>query len=90
MEPRWRQVNLVCSAVNGHIDVLEQPMTPMREDLLALFDRSELAKYFTEEELPAEPDVAAQPEGASHSEGTAQPEGAARPEGAAQPEVTVP
>jgi hypothetical protein len=59
-------------------------MTPMREDLLALFDRSELAKYFTEEELPAEPDVAAQPEGATHTEG------AARPEGAAQPEVTVP
>jgi hypothetical protein len=68
----------------GEIDVLEQPMTPMREDLLALFDRSELAKYFTKEELPAEPDVAAQPEGAT------QTEVAAQPEGAAQPEVTVP
>jgi len=42
-------------------------MTPMREDLLALFERSELAKYLTEEELPeeeapAEIEVAAQPE----------------------------
>jgi len=67
MEAEWRKVNLVCSAVNGHVDVLEQPMTPMREDLLALFERSELAKYLTEEELPeeeapAEIEVAAQPE----------------------------
>jgi succinate dehydrogenase / fumarate reductase flavoprotein subunit len=68
MEAQWRKVNLVCSAVNGHVDVLEQPMTPMRDDLLALFERSELAKYLTEEELPAqeealaEPEVAAQPE----------------------------
>ena len=29
-----------------------QPMVPMREDLLALFDRAELKKYLTDEELP--------------------------------------
>jgi hypothetical protein len=28
----------------------------MREDLLALFDRAELKKYLTEEELPPVPD----------------------------------
>jgi succinate dehydrogenase / fumarate reductase flavoprotein subunit len=64
MEAEWRKVNLVCTAVNGHIDVVEQPMTPMREDLLALFERSELAKYLTEEELPAEEEAPAEPAGA--------------------------
>ena len=28
-------------------------MVPMREDLVTLFDRSELQKYLTEQELPA-------------------------------------
>jgi hypothetical protein len=31
----------------------------MRPDLMAVFDRSELAKYLTEEELPAEAAAAA-------------------------------
>jgi succinate dehydrogenase / fumarate reductase flavoprotein subunit len=30
----------------------KQSMVPMRDDLVALFDRSELKKYYTEEELP--------------------------------------
>ncbi|MCU1657391.1 MAG: sdhA [Pseudonocardiales bacterium] len=51
MQASWRQVNLVCSAVGDSIEVVEQPMSPMREDLLALFDRDELAKYLTDEEL---------------------------------------
>ncbi|MGN6792151.1 MAG: fumarate reductase/succinate dehydrogenase flavoprotein subunit [Streptosporangiaceae bacterium] len=59
MSPEWRKVNLVCSLaseVNGERVVLtKQPMTPMREDLLALFDRAELKKYLTEEELPPQP-----------------------------------
>ena len=29
-----------------------QPLAPMREDLIALFDRDELEKYLTDEELP--------------------------------------
>ncbi len=37
------------------IALTKQPMPPMREDLLALFDRAELKKYLTEEELPPEP-----------------------------------
>src|SRR6476469_892467 len=70
MEAEWRKVNLVCSAVNGHVDVLEQPMTPVRADLLALFDRSELAKYLTEEELPAEAEAPAEIEVAGQPEVT--------------------
>ena len=43
------------------VEVVEQPMPPMRPDLLELFERSELVKYFTEEELvdiPAEAEKA--------------------------------
>jgi succinate dehydrogenase / fumarate reductase flavoprotein subunit len=57
MSPEWRKVNLVCSlAQDGHrVDIKKQPMPPMRDDLLALFDRGELKKYLTEEELPSVP-----------------------------------
>jgi len=34
------------------IAIRKQPMPPMRGDLLALFDRDELKKYYTDEELP--------------------------------------
>ncbi|MCC6269930.1 MAG: fumarate reductase/succinate dehydrogenase flavoprotein subunit [Microbacteriaceae bacterium] len=47
----WRQKNLICSARDGAIDVAEQPMPPMRADLLALFTRDELSKYMTDDEL---------------------------------------
>lgn len=60
MQARWRQRNLVCTSVDDNIEVSEQPMTPMRDDLLALFGRDELAKYLTDEELavlPAEETV---------------------------------
>src|SRR6266571_2195695 len=54
MDPKWRQKNLICSLTDGAaVDVVEQPMIPMRSDLIALFDRDELAKYLTDEELPA-------------------------------------
>ncbi|MDP9091651.1 MAG: fumarate reductase/succinate dehydrogenase flavoprotein subunit [Actinomycetota bacterium] len=58
MEPRWRKVNLVCSSAGDSIEVLEQPMTPMREDLITLFQRDELSKYLTDEELAAVPSTA--------------------------------
>ncbi len=51
MEAEWRQKNLICAAKGDQIDVVEQPLTPMREDLLKLFERDELAKYLTEAEL---------------------------------------
>jgi succinate dehydrogenase flavoprotein subunit len=55
MRPEWRTKNLVCSLTDGSaVDVVEQPIPPMRADLMALFDRDELAKYLTAAELPAE------------------------------------
>jgi succinate dehydrogenase / fumarate reductase flavoprotein subunit len=59
MSPRWRQVNLVCSlAGDGRVQLKHQPLAAMRDDLLALFERSELTKYMTDDELvnlPAAP-----------------------------------
>jgi succinate dehydrogenase / fumarate reductase flavoprotein subunit len=57
MEAEWRKVNIVCS-VSGKSDDIEvhaQPMAPMRPDLMGLFDRDELTKYFTDQELEALP-----------------------------------
>src|SRR4051794_29391244 len=53
MSPDWRKVNLICSqnAAGDGIDVVKQPMAPMRPDLLALFKKDELKKYFTDEEI---------------------------------------
>jgi len=52
MSPEWRKVNLVCSLDGDRVAVARQPMAPMRADLMGLFDRDELAKYYTGEELP--------------------------------------
>jgi succinate dehydrogenase / fumarate reductase flavoprotein subunit len=52
MNPQWRKLNLICSADGDRVVLRRQPMEPMREDLLALFDRDELTKYLTTEELP--------------------------------------
>jgi succinate dehydrogenase / fumarate reductase, flavoprotein subunit len=52
MSPEWRKVNLICSLDGDRVALKSQPMTPMREDLLTLFDRDELKKYYTEAELP--------------------------------------
>ncbi|HTX80948.1 MAG TPA: fumarate reductase/succinate dehydrogenase flavoprotein subunit [Streptosporangiaceae bacterium] len=55
MRPEWRKVNLVCALDGNEITISRQPTPPMREDLIALFDRGELKKYLTEEELAALP-----------------------------------
>jgi succinate dehydrogenase / fumarate reductase flavoprotein subunit len=52
MSPDWRKVNIVCSLDGDRVALKRQPMAPMRPDLMALFDRDELAKYYTKEELP--------------------------------------
>ena len=54
MSPEWRKVNLVCSIADDEEQILlaKQPMPSMRDDLIALFDRGELTKYLTEDELP--------------------------------------
>ena len=53
MSPVWRQVNLVCTLQGGEdqVNLARQPGIPMREDLLRLFELSELKKYLTEGEL---------------------------------------
>jgi succinate dehydrogenase / fumarate reductase, flavoprotein subunit len=61
MRPEWRKVNLACSLEGDRITITRQPTPAMRADLLALFDRDELKKYLTEEELaglPAQPAAA--------------------------------
>jgi succinate dehydrogenase / fumarate reductase, flavoprotein subunit len=53
MSPEWRQIVLVCSLDGDRVTIKQQPMVPMRGDLLALFDTDELKKYYTEAELPS-------------------------------------
>jgi len=52
MSPDWRQINIVCKSVGTDVEIYRQPIPPMREDLLELFDVNELKKYMTEDELP--------------------------------------
>jgi succinate dehydrogenase / fumarate reductase flavoprotein subunit len=52
MDPKWRQVNLVCSLSASHeVALRHQPVPEMRGELLGLFELSELKKYMTEQEL---------------------------------------
>ena len=53
MDLNWRGVNLVCRmAPNGQgIELTRQAVPTIRPDLLVLFDRSELEKYLTAQEL---------------------------------------
>jgi succinate dehydrogenase / fumarate reductase flavoprotein subunit len=53
MSAEWRKVTLICSLDGDRVAIKQQPMAPMREDLLALFDAGELKKYYTPAELPA-------------------------------------
>jgi len=70
MSPEWRKVNLICSLAGDRVTLRRQPMAPMRADLLALFDRDELAKYYTDEELPPAPASVGEPAGAPAGEET--------------------
>ncbi|MGI5145547.1 fumarate reductase/succinate dehydrogenase flavoprotein subunit [Plantactinospora sp. CA-294935] len=51
MAPQWRTVNLVCSLDGDKVRLEHKPLPKMRGELIQLFDRTELAKYLTEEEL---------------------------------------
>jgi succinate dehydrogenase / fumarate reductase, flavoprotein subunit len=63
MERAWRNVNLLCGLADptgtsagadpgrGQIRLTRETTEPVRPDLLALFEKEELAKYLTEEEL---------------------------------------
>jgi succinate dehydrogenase / fumarate reductase flavoprotein subunit len=52
MDPKWRLLNLVCSLDDeGDVLLERKPVPKMRAELIKLFDRTELSKYLTEEEL---------------------------------------
>ena len=68
MDLNWRGVNLVCRmAPNGQgIELTRQAVPTIRPDLLVLFDRSELEKYLTAQELAVldnDPNAATNDEG---------------------------
>ena len=56
MSPEWRKVNLVCRPSGDGVDVTQQPLPVMPPELLSLFDRDELNKYMTDEELAILPE----------------------------------
>ena len=66
MSNEWRKVNLVCRPSGEGIEVTQQPLPVMPLELLSLFDRDELNKYMTDEELTDLPDGT----GVSTTEGT--------------------
>ena len=52
MDAAWRGVNLVIRlGDDGQVVLTRQPVPPIREDLLALFEESELTKYLSPDEL---------------------------------------
>ncbi|MFJ7177288.1 fumarate reductase/succinate dehydrogenase flavoprotein subunit [Streptomyces massasporeus] len=63
MDRAWRRINLLCALtdptgglaatdpVRGQITLTRETTEPVRDDLLALFDKEELVKYLAEEEL---------------------------------------
>ncbi|MEV0165450.1 fumarate reductase/succinate dehydrogenase flavoprotein subunit [Nonomuraea fuscirosea] len=52
MNPGWRRKLLVCSTADGASVQVEEKLQPsMRDDLITLFDRDELSKYLTDEEM---------------------------------------
>jgi succinate dehydrogenase / fumarate reductase flavoprotein subunit len=51
MSPEWRKINLILSLTGEKLELKRQPLPTIPTGLLALFDRAELKKYMTEEEL---------------------------------------
>ncbi|MFI5843582.1 fumarate reductase/succinate dehydrogenase flavoprotein subunit [Catenuloplanes sp. NPDC051500] len=51
MDPQWRQVNLVCALDGNDVRLTHKALPRMRPELLGLFERTEMSKYLTDEEL---------------------------------------
>jgi succinate dehydrogenase / fumarate reductase, flavoprotein subunit len=51
MSADWRKVNLILTLSGSQVVMTRKQLPAMRPDLLALFDKAELKKYLTEEEL---------------------------------------
>ncbi|MGI8901216.1 MAG: FAD-binding protein, partial [Nocardioides sp.] len=56
MSNEWRKVNLVCRPGAEGVEVTHQPLPVMPPELLSLFERDELNKYMTDEELATLPE----------------------------------
>jgi succinate dehydrogenase / fumarate reductase flavoprotein subunit len=56
MSAEWRQVNLICRADGDDVSVTRQPLPSMPDELLQLFERDELNKYMTDDELTVLPE----------------------------------
>src|SRR5580692_2723570 len=63
MSPEWRKVNLILTLTGDKLELTHKPLPVMRPDQLGLFDKSELKKYMTEEELAGHREAAALEEG---------------------------
>lgn len=68
MSARWRRVTLAVSRAGEGVTLQHRPLEELPGELLELFDREELGKYLTAEEMPPEKDAAASRDGAG--EGT--------------------
>jgi succinate dehydrogenase / fumarate reductase, flavoprotein subunit len=54
MNREWRKVNLVCALDDSTaVSITKRAMPAIRSDLLALFEKDELLKYLTDEEVSA-------------------------------------
>jgi len=51
MSADWRKINLICHYDGEHVGLKRQPIDPVATELLELFEKSELKKYMTDEEL---------------------------------------
>jgi len=63
MSAQWRRKLLISTLDGDRIAVTEQASPPIRSDLLSLFERSELEKYLTEDELTGFVDTEQPPAG---------------------------
>jgi succinate dehydrogenase / fumarate reductase, flavoprotein subunit len=63
MSSQWRKVNLILTLNGDEIEMVHQPIPAIRQDLLDLFDISELKKYMTKEELAGHREAAVLEEG---------------------------
>jgi succinate dehydrogenase flavoprotein subunit len=55
MNPTWRLTNLICTTDGDGVQVKKQPLPIMPNELLSLFERDELSKYLTDDEVNALP-----------------------------------
>ena len=51
MSATWRQVNIICRLDGDSVVATKQDLPWMRDELLALFESSELSKYLTDDEM---------------------------------------